>query len=212
MMPQEIRTAALPTIVIVSLAALGHALPGFSQLPKIAGVSWQYQNNYPQRDGDRDGYNRDRYRNVLSAEDQRKYDSYYQRWQQYRGTNNNSEMRSMEGRMQSIMKNYNIPLNTPYGTLASSGGGYGYPRHDNDREGYYGNGRYGRGYQSVLAPEWQQKFDSYYQRWLQYRTTNNSSEMRSMEGRMQSIMKNYNIPLNTPYDRVASPNVGGGRY
>ena len=104
-MSQETRTAALPTIVIVSLAALGHALPAFSQLPKIAGVSWQYQNNYPQRDGDRDGYNRDRYRNVLSAEDQRKYDSYYQHWQQYRGTNNNSEMRSMEGRMQSIMKN-----------------------------------------------------------------------------------------------------------
>jgi hypothetical protein len=86
---------------------------------------------------------------------------------------------------------------------------------DDDRDrGWHNNqgyrGGYGRGYQGVLAPEWQQKYDSYYQRWLNYRATNNQSQMRSMEGRMQSIMRNYNIPPNTPYGEVASN--GGGRY
>jgi hypothetical protein len=61
----------------------------------------------------------------------------------------------------------------------------------------------------VLAPEWQQKFDSYYQRWLQYRSTNNTGEMQSMEKRMQDIMVHYNIPTNVPYDQVASPGIGG---
>jgi len=87
-------------------------------------------------------------------------------------------------------------------------------RGDNDRDrqgGYYGNNGYGRygQYHNVLAPEWQQKFDSYYQRWLQYRATNNRGEMASMESRMRDIMAHYNIPTDVPYDRVASPGVGG---
>jgi hypothetical protein len=94
------------------------------------------------------------------------------------------------------------------------GGYYGngqYGDRDRDRQGGYGNGQYGRGgqYHNVLAPEWQQKFDSYYQRWQQYRATNNQSEMNSMEKRMQDIMVHYNIPTNVPYDQVASPGVGG---
>jgi hypothetical protein len=119
---------------------------------------------------------------------------------------------------------YNIPSDVPYDEVASPGiGGYygnrPYGRGDNDRDdqgGYYGQqgtyGRYGRGeygqYHHVLAPEWQQKFDSYYQRWLQYQSSNNRAEMASMERRMQDIMAHYNIPTNTPYDQVASPGVG----
>ena len=93
------------------------------------------------------------------------------------------------------------------------GGYYGngngqYGDRDRDRNGgYYGN-QYGRSYHNVLAPEWQQKFDSYYQRWQQYRATNNRGEMTSMEKRMQDIMVHYNIPSNVPYDQVASPGVG----
>jgi hypothetical protein len=71
-----------------------------------------------------------------------------------------------------------------------------------DREWHHGPTR-GNGYRSVLAPEWQQKYNSYYQRWLSYRATNNQAQMRSMEGRMQSIMRNYNIPPNTPYGEIA---------
>ena len=85
-----------------------------------------------------------------------------------------------------------------------------YGDRDRDRQGgYYGNGQYRRGYHNVLAPEWQQKFDSYYQRWEQYRATNNRGEMTSMEKRMQDIMVHYNIPTNVPYDQVASPDAGG---
>jgi hypothetical protein len=66
-------------------------------------------------------------------------------------------------------------------------------------------------YHGVLAPEWQKNYDSYYQRWLKYRATNNTSEMASMEARMRDIMKNYNIPPNVPFDQVASPGIGGNR-
>ena len=59
-------------------------------------------------------------------------------------------------------------------------------------------------YRNVLAPEWQKKYDSYYQRWLNYRATNNQSEVRSMEKRMDSIRMNYRIPANVPYGEVAT--------
>jgi hypothetical protein len=62
-----------------------------------------------------------------------------------------------------------------------------------------------KNYHGVLAPEWQKKYDSYYQRWLKYRATNNTSEMASMEARMRDIMTHYNIPPNIPFDQVASP-------
>lgn len=63
------------------------------------------------------GYGRNQAR--LSADDQRRFDSYYSRWQQYRATNNQDEMRSMEGRMRDIYAHYNIPPNTPFGAVAS---------------------------------------------------------------------------------------------
>ena len=61
-----------------------------------------------------------------------------------------------------------------------------------------------RQYHGVLAPEWQAKFDSYYSRWLNYRARNDRDEMASMEGRMRDIMNHYNIPLDVPYDAIAS--------
>ena len=64
----------------------------------------------------------------------------------------------------------------------------------------------------MLAPEWQAKFDSYYQRWLQYRATNNRDEVVSMERRMRDIMVNYRIPPNTPFQQIASPGIGYGYY
>ena len=82
--------------------------------------------------------------------------------------------------------------NRPY----NGNGGYG-------NGGYGGNGGNGN-YRGTLAPEWQSKYNSYYQRWLNYRATNNRTQMRSMEGRMQSIMSNYRIPSNTPYGQIAT--------
>jgi hypothetical protein len=59
----------------------------------------------------------------LSISDQKRFDSYYSRWQSYRATNNQSEVRSMEGRMQDVYRHYGIPANTPYSRVASGGGG-----------------------------------------------------------------------------------------
>jgi hypothetical protein len=246
-------------------ALLGTALPLAAQVPAqrstpiFQNTAWQdrdHDRDDRDRDYDRDRDDRDRgnwnngrgygrYQGVLAPEWQQKFDSYYQRWQQYRATNNQDGIRGMEARMYDIMDNYRIPRNVPFGAVASRGvagnSGYygrgGYGRGDNDaddRGGYYGNGRndgyygngrnggyygngqnggyYGRSYSNVLAPEWQQKFDSYYQRWLQYRATNNNDGIRSMEARMRDIMVHYQIPANVGFDQVASPNVVGGYY
>ena len=59
----------------------------------------------------------------LSISDQQRFDSYYSRWQNYKATNNQSEVRSMEGRMQDVYQHYGIPANTPYRNVASGGSG-----------------------------------------------------------------------------------------
>src|SRR5437899_11762994 len=77
----------------------------------------------------------------LSISDQRRFDSYYSRWQNYKATNNQSQVRSMEGRMQDVYRHYGIPANTQYRNVASGGSGTwgtgtwtGSPSHSGDRE------------------------------------------------------------------------------
>jgi hypothetical protein len=60
-----------------------------------------------------------RYRGLLSASDQRRFDSYYSRWENYRATNNRDQIVSMEKRMQDIMEHYKIPLTVPYRAIAT---------------------------------------------------------------------------------------------
>jgi hypothetical protein len=50
----------------------------------------------------------------------------------------------------------------------------------------------------------QDRFNSYYFRWLQDRQTGDRDDMISMEQRMQDLMSRYSIPSDTPYDQVAS--------
>jgi hypothetical protein len=137
----------------------------------------------------------------LSPDDQRRFDSYYQRWQQYRQTNNRSDMSSMEKRMQDIYQHYGIPANTPYGRVASDGGG-GYEDRvrdwDRSRDGGSSN------YRVRFSPEDQSHFDSYYSRWLQYRRTNNRDQIASMEKRMWDVMDRYNVPRSVPFSKLAS--------
>ena len=59
-----------------------------------------------------------------------------------------------------------------------------------------------------LSSDDQQRFDSYYSRWQEYRRTNNRDEMVSMEKRMQDVYQHNGIPSNTPYSRIAT----GGNY
>src|SRR2546423_14645426 len=57
----------------------------------------------------------------LSLSDQKRFDSYYSRWQEYRRTNNSSEVVSMEKRIQDVNRHYGIPPGTPDGNAAPSG-------------------------------------------------------------------------------------------
>jgi hypothetical protein len=163
-------------------------------------------------------------RRQLSPDDQGRFDSYFSRWQNYQRTNNRGESRSMEQRMQSIYQRYGIPPNVPYRDVASNGGGgsnsgrgWGQDR-DRDREWdrdrradwdrYRDRDRAYWQQNQRLSGEDQGRFDSYFQRWLDYRRTNNRDEVSSMERRMFDVYDHYGIPHNVRFERVASP---GGR-
>ena len=91
--------------------------------------------------------------------------------------------------MQDVYAHYNIPAETPYWRVAS-------------------NGRAGRDqWRGRLSARDQERFDSYYSRWLEYRRTNNQDETLSMENRMRDVYAHNGIPSNVPFDQVASPSV-----
>ena len=122
----------------------------------------------------------------LSADDQRRFDSYFSRWQEYRQRNDRDQVMSMERRMYDVYAHYNIPMQTPFWRVAS-------------------NGRSGRNpWRGRLSADDQRRFDSYFERWQQYRQRNDRDQIRSMERRMQDVYAHYNIPSNTPYFWVAS--------
>ena len=50
----------------------------------------------------------------------------------------------------------------------------------------------------------QQRFDSYYSRWQDYKQANNQHEITSMEKRMLDVYAHYGIPARTPFWRVAT--------
>ena len=173
----------------------------------------------------------------LSPDDQRRFDSYYSRWQGYQNSHNEEQIRSMEKRMQDIYQHYGIPTNTPYREVASGGGWYrergedrdhdrqrGWDRDDDrdrdqdrdwdqNRRAEWDRGRdrdrdYWRQNQRLSSDD-QRRFDSYFQRWQNYRRTNNGEQIASMEKRMYDVYEHYGIPHDVPFDRVASQ---GGRY
>jgi hypothetical protein len=75
---------------------------------------------------------------------------------------------------------------------------------DHDRDRVYSRPGYGGGgWRGRLSAEDQGRFNSYYDRWMQYRSSNNAGEMRSMEGRMRDVYSHYGIPANVPFGEVA---------
>jgi hypothetical protein len=64
---------------------------------------------------------------------------------------------------------------------------------------------YGR-WEGRLSAEDQERFDSYYSRWQDYRRTKNRDEIVSMENRMRDVMSHYNIPSDVPFGEIASNN------
>ena len=176
-------------LIVLALPALSQAQNHYRDYRVVPASWYQY------------GYGGPR----LSPDDQRRFDSYYSRWLEYRRTNNGDEIASMEKRMQDIYQHYGIPAGTPYGRIATNGQG----QWDRDRDWRDDHGPGSWGTAARLSSDDQRRFDSYYSRWQQYRATNNLDEVRSMEGRMRDIYVHYNIPPNTPFGAVAS---GGGRY
>ena len=74
-------------------------------------------------------------------------------------------------------------------------------RSDNDRRVDQSYGDHDR-WQSRLSPEDQNRFDSYYSRWQNYKRTNNRQQSASMEERMRKIMSAHSIPDNASYADV----------
>lgn len=154
----------------------------------------------------------------LSQDDQRRFDSYYSRWESYQRENNQGEIRSMEKKMQDIYEHYGIPANTPYRYVASGSGG-GDPDWDRDRDwdqnrraDWDRNRNHDRDYwrqNQRISAEDQSRFDSYFQRWQNYLRTNNRDEVASMAKRMFDVYDHYGIPHDVKFERVASR---AGRY
>ena len=61
--------------------------------------------------------------------------------------------------------------------------------------------------QSGLSQRDQQRFDSYYARWRQYRQVNDRDQIISMERRMLDVYAHYGIPSQTPFWRIATNGV-----
>jgi hypothetical protein len=220
----------LAGLIAIALPVLGQDLgPQYGKPSKarLQVVSWQQdrddrQEGNQNRDNDRQQGNQDRdhargrngsrgqYHGVLAPQWQQKFDSYYQRWLQYRATNNQSEAASMEKRMRDIMVNYRIPGNVPFDRVASPGigGNAGYNGRGEGNPDGYGQGNYGQGgyaeWRGRLSADDQSRFDSYYSRWQEYRRTNNQGEVASMENRMRDVMSHNNIPPDVPFDQIAS--------
>jgi hypothetical protein len=183
----------------------------FSQIATNAGNGYGYQNPnnygyqnpngypanaYPQNGG----YGYPATAGRLSADDQRKFDDYYQKWMDASRKNDGDDIRSNARHMQDIMARYNIPPNVPFDQIASNGTG-GYSANPRYANGGYGNPAYG---QSRLSSDDQKKFDHYYQKWVDARRKDDRDDIDKNARHMQDIMAHYNIPANVPFDQIAS--------
>jgi hypothetical protein len=58
--------------------------------------------------------------------------------------------------------------------------------------------------QSGLSQRDQQRFDSYYSRWQEYRRVSDRGQTISMEKRMLDVYAHYGIPSKTPFWQIAT--------
>ena len=173
----------------------------FGQIATSSGnAGYGYQNNGAYGQNGAYGYPANG-QSRLSPDDQRRFDDYYQKWMEASRKNDNDDIQSSARHMQDIMAHYNIPPNVPFDQIATNGtGGYGYQGNNG-----YGNGAYGYpAAQSRLSADDQNKFDHYYQKWVDARRKNDRDDIDKNARHMQDIMAHYNIPANVPFDRVAS--------
>lgn len=154
------------------------------------------------------GISHDRWQGRLSAEDQARFDSYYSRWLDYVQTNDRDNRNSVEDRMRDVMSHYNIPSDVPFDQIASNNTqGYGIHRRpnqegDNDDRGHIGDRD--RQWQNRLSAKDQQRFDTYYSRWMKARQTGDRHETANMEKRMLYLMTRYSIPPDAQFSQIAA--------
>ena len=148
---------------------------------------------------------------TLSAHDQQEFDKAYAKWVDATRKNDTDDITGNARKMQDIMARYNIPSTVPFDRIATNPApAYGYPYG-------YPNGAYPNGYPAYtgghLTPGDQQKFDTYYQKWVDAMRKNDSDDIQGNARHMQDIMAKYNIPSNTPFQVVATnPYGAAGAY
>jgi len=152
------------------------------------------------------GASYDRWQGRLSTEDQGRFDSYYSRWLNYMHTNDAANRKAMEERMRDVMSHYDIPSDVSFDQIASDSNPNDRDRFRDDHERMQED-RARQG-QSHLTVEDQQRFDSYYSRWLTARRSGNRSETGSMEERMRDLMGRNSIPLSVQFSQIASESAG----
>jgi hypothetical protein len=137
---------------------------------------------------------RNQWRERLSLDDQRDFDSAYAGWVEDTRTNDHDNLRKDAGDMQAIMARNNIPPDVPFDQIAKTDA---YP------DTSYQDGS--RGWQGRLAADDQREFDRHYQNWLFDTRENNRDKVDEDVRYMQDIMARNNIAANVPFDRIASP-------
>jgi len=152
----------------------------FGTLAATAQNNWGNNNSNP-------------YQGKLRGDDQKRFDDYYMKWIHDRERKDLGEIASMEARMLDVYEHNNIQSNVPYDLVAS-------PNVALPTNGY-------QNWQGRLHGEDQKRFDSYYTRWLEYRSKKDKEQIGSMQGRMLDVYGKNNIPLTTPYEFIASPSV-----
>lgn len=146
-----------------------------------------------QRNWGGNNYNGNPWQGKLRGDDQKRFDDYYTKWIHDRERKDLGETASMEARMLDVYAHNNIPSNVPYDLVAS-------PNVALPTTGY-------QNWQGRLHGDDQKRFDSYYTRWLEYRSKKDKEQIASMQGRMLDIYGHNDIPLTTPYEFIASRNV-----
>ena len=150
-------------------------------------VAASAQNNW-------NGYNNSNpYQGKLRPDDQRRFDDYYVKWVHDRDRKDLGEIASMEARMLDVYAHNGIQYNVPYDLVAS-------PNVAMPMSGY-------QNWQGRVRPDDQKRFDSYFSRWMEYRSKSDKEQIASMQGRMLDVYAHNNIPPTTPYELIASPNV-----
>ncbi len=143
-------------------------------------------------------------RGVLSAHDQQEFDNYYAKWIDDSRRNDRDDIAKDADHLQQIMAKYNIPANTPFDQIVSNPvpGAYAQPYG-------YPNAAYAG---TRLTPGDQQKFNTYYAKWVDATRKGDQDDIAKNAGHMQEIMARYNIPPSAPFQAVATNGYTAGAY